>query len=73
MNNLLKIPGLRSVYRKYVQKQEDYLRENREEVLFLYRRLRKAIPPTIDRELARQSKLAVFTNILLGINLNIRS
>jgi len=60
MSSLLKLPVIRTFYRKYVQERSDYLKENREEVLYVYRRLRKMIPATIDRELLKQAKIAVY-------------
>lgn len=66
MSSLLKLPIIRNFYNRYAQKRAAYLKDNREEVLFLFRKLRKAIPPTIDRELVRQAKIEV--NILEKVN-----
>jgi len=55
----MKLPIIKGFYRRYLQKRSDYLKENKEEVLYIYRRLRKMIPGTIDRELTRQAKIAV--------------
>jgi len=65
MSSLLKLPGIKNLYKRYLQKRSDYLKDNRDEVLILYRKLRKAIPPTIDRELAKQGKIAVWVHFWL--------
>ncbi len=71
MSSLLKLPGIKNFYQRYIQKRSDYLKGNRDEVLILYRKLRKAIPPTIDRELAKQGKIAVKIGYLLYLILQI--
>jgi hypothetical protein len=59
MSKIFKIPGIRYFYRRYVQNREAYLKENRGEVLFLYRKLLQMVPKTIDRKLLREAKIAV--------------
>jgi hypothetical protein len=59
MSKIFKVPGIRYFYRRYIQNREQYLKENREEVLFLYRKLLRMVPETIDRKLLQQAKIEV--------------
>lgn len=59
MSKIFKLPIFKQFYDRYLNKREKALKNNREEVLMLYRYLLKKIPPTIENPLDRKKKLEV--------------
>ena len=59
MSRLVKLPIIRSLHKRYVDKHDQLLEGNRQEVLILYRKLLKIIPKTLKRHLHKQQKIEV--------------
>lgn len=67
IEKLFRFPIIRFFRKRYLKKYEDSMKNNRSEVLLMYRTFLKTIPKLYTRKLILQSKMEVFFILMVLI------